>query len=187
MSYEETTYTTFKHHGPGCKDCSGNYALPGCHSKDSLIEALSMVDQKMEHMKNKIRTVTLEIGDLEYSLRCIRDESYYQKRTRPLILQKISIKAGLLHMMLRFLIVLRKDRKKINFLISAADSNNALPDVNFRDRAEDDLMTNAPDNGDLINMENYYRAEFENDSDDLFSVIPFLFQGLLQNHQQGEE
>ncbi|XP_040577668.1 uncharacterized protein [Lepeophtheirus salmonis] len=176
MMERENPFTTLSLHGQECPDCSGDGCLPGCFSREMLQESKATLDKKMAFIKKGIRETTLQIGDLEFSCRQELDERYPGRVIiRPMVIQKIVILSGLLHNMLRYMAILRRDSKKINFLLSVP-GNNILPTVDFREITEEIIAENAPDIGDLFRVDLYRPSE----ETEFFSVIPFLYRGLAQ-------
>ena len=116
MSYEKATYTTLDIHEWDCSDglCGDQYSEPGLNSKEKVSKALELIDKKTKAVGKKMQDVTAEIDRLERALRTV-DEDAYNRRSQCLLLAKVTALSGMLHMLLRYTLVLRNDRQGRSF------------------------------------------------------------------------
>ena len=154
MSYELTKYRTFTQHDAACSDCS-KLKHPTSIHLPVLEEELRKNISKRNITDRKIKDISFTVRDLERMLRDAtrqgRDDFKYQ------LTYRLSMKAGYLHMLLRYALLLKQDNKRLHYLLSQAeaDQTGPLPTLNFMDALELDMASSAPDVGALL-MYDFY-------------------------------
>ena len=157
MSYDMTKYRTFTQHEAQCGDCTRNRHPTSIHVPQ-LQEELRKNRMKRRTADTKVRSMSLLVADLE---RKVRDASREGKDNyRNMLTNRLSIQAGFLHMMLRYALILKQDKRRLQYTLSQAVRSGPLPTLNFMDAIEIDMATSAPDVGALL-MYDYYSPEVE--------------------------
>ena len=177
MSYDLTTYSTFVQHDSQCQSCS-KWRHPISTHVPQLQANLDTNRLKVRVTSRKIRQLSLEVADLEKRVR----EATKARRLnlKYQLTYKLATYTGLLHMVLRYSVLLKQDIRRLQYLLSQANQPGPLPLLNFLDQQELDMAASAPNVGNLM-MYDYYSQdadEAENEPEPEYSVITELFAAL---------
>lgn len=173
MVSELTTFCTVDYHDPVCKACTK------CrHPTSALMPSINL---QMENLRakdritnGKIRNLTFEVANLERRIRRLAELG--REGTKSIMINRLVALSGLLHMFLRYSLILKQDKKRLSYMASQAGRAGPLPTLNFTDATESEMMLAAPDLGSLLIFD-YYPApddELDEEGED-YSVIHGLF------------
>ena len=145
----------------------------------------------------KRSVISFTVADLERKVRDATREGRVDCKYQ--LTYRLSIQAGYLHVMLRYALLLKQDKRRLQYLLSQAGISGPLPTLNFMDAIELDMATSAPDVGALL-MYDFYSPitaleeeeeggqgveqieEVENQESSVeYSIITELFAALSSN------
>jgi len=131
-------------------------------------------------IEQKIVESSYKVAELE---RNIRECALKRKdEIKAVLVNRLTVEAGYLHMLLRYCLILKQDTKRVQYMISQANSRNGpLPTFNFPDHEEVDLAASAPDLGSLIVYDYYPPPDLTNEDEEEYSIISNLFAALTTN------
>lgn len=177
MSQELTRFRIVDFHSDQCQKCtkckhSNSVLLPGMQSQ------LSSLRNKRTILERKIRETSLQVGELERQARelAVRGRHEYKE----MLMYRLSIQAGYLHMLLRYSVILKRDTIRVQYQIHCAHNKpHHQARLNYtEDRSLEVAMArDAPDLASLLKYD-WYPAPRENAGEsweDEYSLLPQLY------------
>jgi len=166
----------------GDADC-GIHLVSACVRYDQIEHLLKTLENKVQIVGVKLKAVTNQIVDIERRLRLANEKHYYAS-AECLLLARLTALAGVVNVLLRYVLVLRYDRLKLEAIKETLSFTTKVKDPRLllrrlwqceamSERAQARLSDSAPPIDEICLANKYV-------DDENYSIVPRLYSGIME-------